>query len=531
MRRIVDYLAPLGLLIVAVSQWMVRESKPLPGKPEIYLAVGGALVLAHLLLRWEDIAKAIGARQLRYGGNTAVLVLVVLGILVGVNWLVDRHTTRFDLTKNQRYSLSDQTKKVVQGLKEDVKITYFQRSVEMSYGQDRMKQYEAISPRVKVEFVDPLKNPARAREQEVTAVPTLVLEYAGKKERISNDTEQDVTNALIKVTRDKKKTVCFAEGEGEHDPEDSGDRGYSSAKAALAKSQYAVKKVLLLHEKEIPADCTELVLAGPAKDLLPQAVDPIRSYVKGGGKALVMLEPEIKETTPNLDALAKEWNLELSRDIVVDVSGMGQLFGTGAFTPIAAQYPPHEITKDLRGYATAFHEARSIEVGKGNVEGVFAQKLLETTQSSWAEADFPLKDRVEMNPPPAGKDRQGPISLGAAVTVRVAAPAPPPSPSPSPTPDEEKSEPPKPEGRVVVLGDSDFASNALLGFQGNQDFFLNSVAWLAQDPDLISIRPREPDDQKMFLTATQQRNVLYLSLILLPGLFVVLGVYSWWRRR
>ena len=529
MKRIVDFLAPLGLLVIAVSQWFVRESKPLPGKPEIYLVVGGVLVLAHLLLRWEDIAKAIGARQLRYGGNTAVLVLVVLGILGALNYLVDRHSRRFDLTKNKRYSLSDQTRKVVQALKEDLKVTYFQRSADMSFGEDRMKQYQAVSPRIKVEFVDPLKNPAKTRELEVTAVPTLVVEYAGKKERISNDSEQDVTNAIIKVTRDKKKTVCFAEGEGEHDPEDSAERGYSSAKAALVKSQYEVKKVLLLREKQVPADCTELVVAGPAKDLLPPAIDAIRPYVKGGGKALLMLEPEIQELTPNLDALVKEWNLEVTRDIVVDVSGMGQLFGTGAFTPIAAQYPYHEITKDMRGFATAFHEARSVQAGKGNVEGVFAQNLLETTSSSWAETGFPLKDRVEMNAPPAGQDRPGPISLGAAVTVR--APSPAPSPSPSPSPGEEKSEPPKPEGRVVVLGDSDFASNALLGFQGNQDFFLNVVAWLAQDPDLISIRPKEPDDQKMFLTTTQQRNVAYLSLLLLPGLFVVLGVYTWWRRR
>jgi hypothetical protein len=260
MRRLVDFLAPLGILVIAVSQWLVRESKPLPGRPEVYLAVGAALVLAHLLLRWEDIAKAIGARQLRYGGNTAVVVLVVLGILAGVNYVANRRTARLDLTKNKRYSLSDQTRKVVQGLKEDVKITYFQRSTEMSFGQDRMKQYESVSPRVKVEFVDPLKSPARAREQEVTAVPTLVVEYAGKKERISNDSEQDVTNAIIKVTRDTKKTVCFVSGQGEHDPEDSGDRGYSSAKAALKKSQYEVKKVSLLSEKQVPSDCTVLVL-------------------------------------------------------------------------------------------------------------------------------------------------------------------------------------------------------------------------------------------------------------------------------
>jgi hypothetical protein len=147
-----------------------------------------------------------------------------------------------------------------------------------------------------------------------------------------------------------------------------------------------------------------------------------------------------------------------------------------------------------------------------------------------------LKEPVEMD---EGKDRKGPVSLGAVVTIKASpppSPSPAPSaspasaaPSPSPSPAEEPSTPA--EGRVVVLGDSDFASNALLGFQGNQDFFLNTVAWLAQDSDLISIRAKEPEDQRMFLTQQQQSNVRLVSLLLIPGAFVALGIASWWKRR
>jgi len=280
-------------------------------------------------------------------------------------------------------------------------------------------------------------------------------------------------------------------------------------------------------------------VAGPEHDLLPSVVDSLRRFVKGGGKVLMMAEPETRNATPNLDALAKEWNIDLVRDIVVDVSPVGQLFGTGALTPLASQYPFHEITKDFR-VMTAFHTARSAEAGKGNVEGVTAQNLLQTTADSWAETDLTLKEPVELD---EGKDRKGPISLGAVATIKAsptpspspAAPASPAasgspaaSPSPSASPEEPAS---PPEGRVVVFGDSDFASNGLLGFQGNQDFFLNTVAWLAQDSDLISIRPREPEDQRMFLTQQQQKNVLLISLLLIPGAFVVLGIATWWKRR
>jgi ABC-type uncharacterized transport system involved in gliding motility auxiliary subunit len=212
----------------------------------------------------------------------------------------------------------------------------------------------------------------------------------------------------------------------------------------------------------------------------------------------------------------------------VDVSPVGQLFGTGALTPIASSYPFHEITRDFR-VMTAFHTARTAEAGKATVDGVTAQNLLQTSPASWAESDLALKEPIEMN---EGKDRKGPVALGAVVTIKTApSPSPSPAASPSASPSPAEAPPAPPEGRVVVLGDSDFASNALLGFQGNQDFFLNTVAWLAQDPDLISIRPKEPEDQRMFLTQQQQWNVRIIALLLIPGAFVVMGIAAWWKRR
>jgi ABC-type uncharacterized transport system involved in gliding motility auxiliary subunit len=532
MRKAIDFLAPLGLAVIVGSVVWEGSGRTLPGKSEAYLIAGAVLVLAHVLLRWEDLSKRIGRRQMKYGANTAVLILAGAALFGLLNYFANRHTKRWDITKNKRYSLSDQTKKVLAGLKEDVKVTYFQRSIEMAGGQDRLKEYQAASPRVKTDFVDPIASPAKAQAYDVRGPwPILVVERGAKREKITNDSEQDLTNAFIKITRDAKKTACFVEGEGERDIDDGADRGFSAAKAALNKSQYETKKVVLARESAVPADCTIVVVAGPEHDLLTTEVDTLRRFVKGGGKVLVMAEPETKNATPNLDALAKEWNIDLARDIVVDVSPVGQLFGTGALTPIASSYPFHEITKDFR-VMTAFHTARSAEAGKGTVDGVTAQNLLQTSAASWAETDLSLKEPVEMD---EGKDRKGPISLGAVATLKVS-PAPSPSPSAPPSPGASPSASPEepastPEARVVVLGDSDFASNALLTFQGNQDFFLNTVAWLAQDADLISIRPREPEDQRLFLTQLQQRNMLLVSLLLVPGAFVVMGIATWWKRR
>jgi ABC-type uncharacterized transport system involved in gliding motility auxiliary subunit len=537
LKRAVDFLAPLGfILAVAALAWsrINPMGKSLPGGLRPYLIAAAALVLLHLVLRFEDVMRVVGRRQLKYGGNTLVLVLAVLGLLVGANYVVARNTKRFDLTKDQRYSLSDQTRKVLAGLTDEIKVTYFQRSRDMARGQDRLKEYQALSPRLKAEFVDPVQSPAKAQAYDVRGPwPILVVERGDKRERVTNDSEQDITNALIKVTREGKKTVCLLEGEGERSGEDSSERGMTGAKSSLTKSLYEVKNVFLMREKTVPKDCTVLVVAGPEKDLLPETAAAIRDYVKQGGKALVMVEAELKESYPNLVALLKDWNIEAGKDVVVDVSGMGQLFGFSELAPLAIEYPYHEITKDFR-LPTLYGGVRSVKAGTATIEGVSASDLVKTSDQSWAETDLALKGPIQFE---EGKDTKGPVSLAAVATVRGPAPAPTPtpappaagaSPAPSPSPAEEAK---APEGRVVAVGDADWATNALLGFQGNQDFFLNTVAWLAQDADLISIRPKEAENQALFLDRQKQQNVALTALVLLPGFFVVAGIVSWWRRR
>jgi ABC-type uncharacterized transport system involved in gliding motility auxiliary subunit len=533
LKKIVDFLAPLGfVLAIGALSWerIPYITRPLPGGQRPYLIAAAALVLLHLVLRWEDVARSLGRRQLKYGTNTLVLVVVVLGILGIANYLLARNTKRFDLTKDQRYSLSDQTRKVLGGLKEDVKVTYFQRQRDMAQGQDRLKEYTSLSSRLKVDFVDPVQSPAKAQAYDARGPwPILVVEKGDKRERVSNDGEQEITNAIIKVSREGKKTVCMLEGEGERSGEDTGERGFSGVKSSLTKSLYDVKNVLLMREKTVPADCTVLVVAGPEKDLLPDTTAAIRDYVKKGGKALVMVEAELKERYPNLVALLKEFNIEAGNDVVVDVSGMGQLLGLSELAPLAMDYPYHAITQNFR-LSTVFGAARSVQGGKGTVEGVTAQDLVKTSERSWAETDTSLSGPIKFE---EGKDRMGPVSLAAVATVKGPSPAPTPTPSPAPSPAASPApeEPKAPEGRVVAVGDADFASNSLLGVQGNQDFFLNAVAWLAEDADLISIRPKEPENQALFLSRQVQQNVAWLALVILPGFFVVLGVVSWWRRR
>jgi ABC-type uncharacterized transport system involved in gliding motility auxiliary subunit len=554
LRRLVDVLGPVGFIVIVVSLWLSREGRALPGDPQYYLIGGLALIVAHLTLRWEALTGGVGRRQWAHGTNAFVLTAAVLGILGALNYIAYRNTKRLDLTKDRRFSLSDQTRKVLAGITEEAKITYFQRGEIPSSVKDRLTEYQAASARLKVQYVDPWKSPGLAREYDVTSVPSLVLEYGGKRERFTNESEQEITNALIKVTREGTKTVCFVEGEGERNLDDAEGKGLSGAKAALEKSQYQTRKLFLMREKSVPADCAVLAIAGPKADVLAPGIDVVRDYVSRGGKLLVMLEPELEDAQPqpNLVGLLDGWNITPGRDVVVDVSGLGELYGTGPITPLVMEYTYHEITRDLQ-VMSAFHEARSMTAGTATKAGLTTQDLVRTSNASWAETDLTLKEPVRMD---EGKDRAGPVSLAVAATIRPPEPevetkastegAPPaegedqpaegedqPAAEAKTAPDEEKAAdaPAKPEGRVVAVGDADFASNTLLGFPGNRDLFLNMVSWLAQDTDLISIRPKEPQDQRLILTGGQQLNLAWTSLILIPFSFVALGVLTWWRRR
>ncbi len=549
MKRIADFLAPLGLGLVAGALVAQRYGVVLPGGLRPFLVAGLLLVLAQVALRFDDVKKTFAGRQARYGTNAAVMVVVVLAILVGLNYLASRRSIRKDFTKGQRYSLSEQTKQVVSSLQEDVRVLYFQRASDMPRrGAGELEQYEALSPRVKVEYIDPLVDPARAREYEVRGpYPVIVLERGERRARASSGKEQELTSAFIKVTRSGRKSVCFTEGAGERDPDDSAEGGLSSAKAALTESLYATRKVSLVREAKVPEDCHVVVLASPSTDLLPGVVEALQAFVKKGGKVLVLSDPDPKDARKALRTLLQGWSIESGHDVVVDVRAAQdpRLGPFIALAPRKQEYPYHEITRSF-ALSTAYPEAHSLRPAAAPLPGVVAQTLVQTTEDSWAESSF------SGNPAFGEGDKPGPVSIAVAATLPVAAPEPSPTagaslasplpdasglpqaspvPSPSPSPGEEAAPAPRREGRVVAFGDSDFASNAFLKFPGNRDLLLNTIAWLAEDADLITIRPRDPEDQRLDISLRQQWSIYLLALLLLPGLFIVLGIRTWWTRR
>jgi ABC-type uncharacterized transport system involved in gliding motility auxiliary subunit len=509
-----------GLVFVAVA---IRLGFPAKDQYAYYLAWAGLVcVLAYTLGQWREIAKVFGRRQARYGTLAATSVLVVLGILIAINYIGSKQNKRWDLTANKQFSLSDQTRNVLAKLDAPMQILVFPRETDFQTYQDKLKEYAYASKNISIEYIDPDKKRAIAQENQVQQYNTIVFKYKGRVERVTSDSEQDITNSIIKVVSGTQKKVYFTQGHGEKDTTSSERDGYSTIVAALGRENYTVDKVVLAQTGSVPDDAAVVIVAGPKTDFFPPEIEALKKYLAKSGKLLLMIDPPEKADSPplaNLIALAHDWGMDVGNNVVVDVSGMGQLIGTDVSVPVAANYPSHPITARFN-YLTAYPLARSVVPVSGGVNGHTAQTFIETSPRSWAETDIKAlftSGKVGFD---EGKDLKGPVSIGAAVNAASTNDAP-----------KIETDAPKAETRVAVIGDSDFATNSVLGIQGNRDMLMNTVGWLSQQENLISIRPKEADDRRITMTAAQQNNVTWLALLVIPGFIFGSGVYTWWRRR
>lgn len=523
--RILSFVGWLAMLLVMAALG-IRFGRPAWGEYAYYLAWAGLVcALAYTLGQWREIANVFSRRHARYGTLAGVGILVVLGILVAINYIGARQNKRWDLTANKQFSLSDQSRNVVAKLDAPLQVRVFAQEPEFQTFRDKLKEYEYASKNVSVEYVDPDKKPSVAKQNQIQQYGTIVFEHKGRTERITTSTEQDLTNAIVKVVSGQQRKIFFTQGHGEKDTASQDRDGYGSIAAALGRENYGVDKVVIAQAGSIADDASIVIAAGPRIDFFPNEIEALKTYLGKNGKLLLEIDPPDKPDSPpltNLIALAHDWGMDVGTNVVVDASGMGRLIGTDASVPVVASYPPHPITERFN-FLTAFPLARSVAPVMGGVNGHTAQTFLESGPKSWAESDIRgMLTTGEVSLDESKGDKKGPIAIGAVVTAAST------TPDPAKPPAENA---PKAETRVAVIGDSDFAANAGLGIQGNRDLFLNTIGWLSQQENLIAIRAKEPDDRRITLTATQQNNILWLSLLIIPGFIFASGVYTWWRRR
>jgi len=455
-------------------------------------------------------SRWIEARQTKYAAYVTVYLAVILAIVSVANVLANRYNKSYDSTSNKRYSLSDQTAKIVKGLSQTAAITYYDKTSSFPAAKDLLERYTTLSPKVHLDYVDPDKSPQAARAAGITKYGTTIVQIGAKKEEAKNMTEEDVTGAFIRDLKNNTRTVCFVSGSGEHQIDDSERNGFSKLKDVLGKDDYTIKSISLLEKAEVPADCTVIVVGGPKNDYQQPEVDAIKKYVEQGGRALFLLDPPLKIGKPTADneALAnvlQGWGVTAEKDLLLDENPVGQLMGVGPQVALISSYASHPIVNEMKGTATGFPLSRTLTIK--NTDKSTVQKLFDSSDTSFATTKLDSPN-VSVNDP---GNKKGPLTIAAAGSYKT---------------DKENS-----EGRFVVVGTSIWASNSFLNFNGNSDFASNAMNWLSSDEDLISIRPKAQEDRKVTMTRAQFGWVRLSSQFLLPAALLLAGLSVWWRRR
>jgi ABC-type uncharacterized transport system involved in gliding motility auxiliary subunit len=477
-------------------------------------------------------------------GTSAAAIALAAAMLVGLNWLGSRHWSRGDWTKTRLYSLSATTRKLVGGLTKPVRVTVFMDRDSRLYTPvtEILSRYRALSPKVEVEELDPKRNPARAealvREFGIRQ-STVVFRSGNRKKYVEEDRladydysgmqtgrgapemkafkgEEAFTSAILAVTEDRTPHVYFSSGHGEASLDSSErGRGLAEAKQLLERDNLSVAKWESLGKDAIPADADVLVVAGPRTAFLEPEAGALEKYLAAGGHVLLMIDPVLPAPgSPPADLglgkLLSGNGVKLGNDIVIDPANALPL--VGAETVFANHYGSHSIVRSLseEGLPVILPLARSVSKSNTAPPGTAATTLVETSPEGWGETSLSnLEEQVKKDP----EDTAGPVSLAVAVG-----------------PGEEEKVPAK-KGRLVVVGNSRFAAGEGLQNAGNANLFLNSIHWLTGAGKQIGIAPKTLEQASLALTRSQVRRIGLFSVLGLPALAVVLGVWVWYRRR
>ncbi|HKB71758.1 MAG TPA: GldG family protein [Thermoanaerobaculia bacterium] len=491
-------------------------------------------------------ARTGGRRRAAAAGIFSASVLVVVGIWALVNWLGYRHWSRGDWTKAKLYSVSSTTKKIVGSLKTPVRVTAFMTHRNRLYSETRelLDRYRALSPQIKVEEIDPERNPALAesvaQQMDVRKAGTIVFQSGGKKKFVTEDEmadydfsgmpgqggslksfkgEQAFTSAILAVTSAKSPKIYFTSGHGEKSIDDASERGLSEVKDLLGKDNDTVATWESLGKGEVPKDADLVVVAGPQTAFLAPERDALDKYLASGGHVLILLDPAVPRPGGpaadfGLGTLLAGWGVKLDNDIVIDTGNTLPFIGPE--TVYANHYGAHEIVDPLASakMAAIFPLARSVQPGTASHAGFTATALVQTTSEGWGETDLEHLSAVKKD----ASDVAAPVTIAMAVSrgPQASAPA---------APDAAA------KARLVVYGDSDFAANGELPNVSNANLFLNTAHWLVGSEELVGIAPKTPEQNALTVSAATLRRIGLLCLLGIPALALAAGVGVWAKRR
>lgn len=516
-RRIFRWTAIIVSIVALVVTFVLYT---LQHQWNLYLQISlGLFVIGlavYVVLDPDEIRKLLTGRQARYGSNALIITLAFLGILVVVNYLAYKNTKRWDLTADQSNTLAKETVDVLKSLPGKVVAkAFFTSDSSVASSKDSAKSlldqyvYDG-NGKFQYQFIDPNKDPVAAQQAGINKDGSIVLFLGDAKQPVSSITETDLTGAMVRLMNPGAHVIYFLTGHGEYAIEGATDQSYTQLANALESKNYKVLALNLLATNQIPDDASVIVIAGPKKPLAEAEVSLLDGYIKKGGSVVVMEDPAFEtqfgdSPDPLAADLATTYGINLGNNVVVDAYG-NQAFQNYLFA-IGYKYASHAITQKLSTMVTGFQSARSVTADSTVGSDYSKTQLILTVDQSWGETDMSSiqNNTVKYD---QGTDMAGPISL--AVVAQNSST----------------------KARLVVFGDSDFATNAYYGFYGNSDIIVNSIDWAAKEENLINLTAKTTVNRSLVQPKAYTMGLILLgSLVILPGIILVSGVGSWIARR
>ncbi len=548
-------LAGIGGIVLGGIVWIFIVD--LRGAALIVVLAGIALLAVAGGIAWRTVRSAVFGRGGKYGFNSVSILLVAIGIGGAFNFLLfwaDGRPNppgflRVDTTFTKEFLLEDKVRVTLENLTEPVRITaFFPTDTDAERAawretEDTLSEFERRSTTHPLEYrqIDPELNPGEASRFGVTTFPALVVEGMESQRReivrpsddaatdLDTFTEQDIVTGLLVVNQIQQKQVMFISGHSERDITDgTTPDGYGLAAAALDRENYRVTNATMQELGSLIVNAAPdalpavVVIADPRQDLSENGSEILREYARTGGSVLLMLEPDV--APDSFLAFLSRYGVAV---------GVGEVVDTASFIPpnprflqikrSNQQFPPHEISPEFdvlyfpgSTYLATTVDPTTIPITDDGTPFVEHRVIATSTLASWAETD--IDGEIEFTPD--STDRPGPLPI--AVTVDAIA--------------ELQGQPIIDAGEfvetnIVVIGDTDFAANQAFASAKNGDLFVNSVNWLAEDFELISIRSKTAAFRELVLTSTERDFIRWSGWLLMPSLIGLAGVWSWWRRR
>lgn len=509
----------------------------------------------------ERAGFAAGTRQAIVSGSTLSLGVVLVGVLLAfANYFGWKYHQRFDWTKSELYTLSEKSQQVVAELATDLEVVVFLRPGSQVYDQvkELLARYAAASPRIRVREVDAEKNLIEAQslvdKYQVSSLNVVVFD-SGNDRRVIEESdlaefdysgmqfgqpptmtgfkgEQKFTSAILELSANTKPKVLFTTGHGERSIDDQSGAGLAGAREILGRDNVTLEEWASLGQSAVPAGTDLVVIAGPTLGFTAPELSALGTFVDAGGRLLVLLDPTLQGDTlvpTGLEAWLANYGVEVGTNIVIDPSNPLPFFG--AETIFASSYGSHPITQALAqaNAPVIFALARSVSA-RGGTADLERVELVKTSAEGWGEGNLAALDRVERE----ATDLGGPVSIGVAVAPKSKADTPgldDESLAADPAAAAAASGSTSAVGRMVVFGDSDFATNGQINNVGNPTLLANAINWLLERESLIGIAAKEQEQVRLNLTSGQVRSIYLLVLLLMPAFAISLGIFVWLRRR